>query len=1425
MSLWPQFIRAFQSSRKTTKPKTTRISPFPTPRPFLLEALEARSLLTAITVGSGPWNDPSVWQSGLIPVAGDDVIISAGHNVTYNDTTPDVLASLTIDGKLAFSPSLTLELKSKGNIQVTDTGELEMRPLSVNQAHTVTFVAVDESKFVGANGPAGGMVVVASDVGLWVTGGGILDTIGSEKTSWTNLTGSATAGQTTITVADASGWRVGDAISIAPTIDPTFTNSWSAYDERTITAVSGNTITLNSALTYAHPMVNNTWTAEVLNLTRNVVIQGTAPDTVAHRAHIEFLMTTKAQTMRNVELRYMGPKVNGSLTAGTGIFGRYALHFHHAMDGSVGSLIENIVAHDIGNHVFVPHASNGITFKGTVSHNTYDDAYWWDVGAANASNDIVFDAAVASKIVGSGSTATRVAGFQLGGGTGNVMKNSVAVGNGAGNLQSAGIEWPEESGGSVWEFHNNITHNNRLDGVFTWQNAFSALHLVDNLASYYNAQYGIQHGAYVNVYVFDHLSLYGNKLANFFLHAAAADGLFHPLTIQNSTINGAGISPVGIEITKHTTQATMTGATNLLNNTITNLATGGKAIYFSYTAVAQHPGDIGVDMGSLPTQWYDPPYPGPGNSSSHREWFNITNTNFGNVPLANQIYVTGYWQASDSTPHGIMADSDILVKTLDGAVYNLRSYHFNKTFTADFYKPTYETTSEAAWRWFWVQSSVGSNLTSAAIVSGEGTISARDTLPGTQMFTLKQFQAIDTDQTVQLRLTENLATGGLIARKSDDDESTYYKATVGNAAGGNILTIWKVVDGIATALTTAPVNVVNGVNYKIRFSVTTNGAATDLKAKVWDASTAEPGTWSAQALGDTEARLQKVYGRYGIIGTAAGANPTVFDNYSGTILDSITFDPNQNGYVQSIVAPGTPQVNVGSDKSTALWSGGNAIFIDATVIDAGITNPTTGVTYAWSKVTGPGAVTFSNPAKIDTYAAFASPGLYTLRLVASDGTLSGKDDIHVYVAPSKDAQITESFTGTTGAPWPSAWTNYQLTGAVSQTTITAAGQGMVRNPVIANSDMVSFNSGLQAENVDVYATINLGYSAIAGLVTRNEQGSPGTFLSVRVGMSTLKFYMVVDGIQTLLSTGPALSNAQATDYRVRFQTITNSDGSIDMRVKIWLASLPSEPTPWTHEFLGWKSPQSERFVGRAGQTGILANQMVFGNAATYRVLFDDFKATSLDAGATLIPNAFSDTFTGSSGAWSPSWSFVGPWPLTNLSSNTGHIQAGSATQAGSGSYNGASFIDSTQEIMFQAGTNGAYFGLFARRPSTGLNTSADKYYTARTGTIGTSGNANTLYIQKIIGTTPYTLGQINLGQYVSQGNWYHLMFDVATLNSTTTQLRAKLWKDGDPMPIAWNLTLNDTTATLQNYAGQTGFLSSLTANAHLYVDNYALNYV
>jgi hypothetical protein len=1371
-----------------------------------VEQLEARLCMDATSIASGNWNDTSTWLNGLVPVAGDRVTVATGHTVTYNDTTPDDISYLTIDGKLTFGSSQTLELRSTGNILVN--GELEMRPTNTTYKHIVTFVGVNEANFVGSNGPAGGMVVLDSDVGLWVVDNGILDAIGTTKKSWTRLSGAATAGQTSITVEDATGWRVGDMLAIAPTLPPNVTNAWNTYDERTITAVSGNTITLNSALTYDHPVVNGMWKAEVMNLTRNVLIRGQAPDGSGnHRAHVQFMHNANAQTVKYVEFRYLGPKQGTSFT---GVVGRYAVHFHHNEDGSRGSLLEGLSAHDIGNHVYVTHASHGIYLKETISHNTYDDAYWWDSGLAHQSHDITYDTIIASRVLGGGSTETRVANVELGGGNGNKMFNSVAVGSAAVYVQSAGIEWAETSGSSVWDFHDNIVHNNRLHGIFVWQNVFSAPHLVEKTAIYHNSEQGLVHGAYVNVYVYDQLHFYGNRTNNMMIQASSFnDGVITPpLTVSNSIFDGAGISTNGISVGRHPSHTSLGGPTYIENNTFKGFSAAGKyAFRFSWDQGAQHPGD-GTNDG-----WNDVPY--PGNSDSHREWYRLTNNDFSQVTPSQSIYANGV--VTGGVPMGIAADSDILVTEKEGGVYNLRSYHFTPTITYDFNRPTYDP---SIWRWFMIASAVDGSLVNPTLLNGEGLMSSRNGTAASRMFTIKQYQAVSVDQTVQARLDHNQALAGLVARKSKTDEGTYYKATVGNAGGVNNLTIWKVVDGVATSLGSVALTMTNGVNYKLRFQLQQNGAGTDLRAKLWDASTAEPGSWSLQVLGNTEARLQKVWGDYGIIGTAAGANPTVFDNYSGTILDTITFDAAKNANIQTFVATGTPIVDTGRNQNVRMVTGGDSVLIDATVKDNGVTNPTSGMTYTWTKVTGPGTVVFNQGAAIDTAATFSTAGSYVLRLTASDSTNVGYDDVKVYVGPSGVTSFTETWTGTAGAAWPAGWSQYQVSGHSSLAQIITGNRGQIGNPVAGQSESIMTNSGLLAENVDTTSTIALGSNATGGLVVRQSPANAGTFLALRVRQAYTQMFMVVDGVVTELSP-QAVFNPQLginVDQRVRFQVITNADGSIDMRAKVWAATT-TEPTGWTLEFLGWNSKQSQRFVGRAGKTGVLANQYT-GSTGTNAVKFDDYTVTSLDPVAVSAGGSFTSNFTGTSGGWGSNWSHTGPWPTIDLNNNTGRIMSAAATQTGLAYYNQSSFVNSTQTFKFNSTLNGPIVGLIARADPT-----TNTYYRVRTGTMGTSGStANDLYIDKVINGVATNIATLTfLPALVAQNIWWHMTFDVQQVGGST-QLSAKVWQDGTTEPTGWHLTTTDSTAALQNAAGRAGMYISLTSGRTLYVDDYELEW-
>jgi hypothetical protein len=87
-----------------------------------------------------------------------------------------------------------------------------------------------------------------------------------------------------------------------------------------------------------------------------------------------------------------------------------------------------------------------------------------------------------------------------------------------------------------------------------------------------------------------------------------------------------------------------------------------------------------------------------------------------------------------------------------------------------------------------------------------------------------------------------------------------------------------------------------------------------------------------------------------------------------------------------------PIVNAGADASLNMLGTAS---LDGTVTDDGKPGPA--VTTTWSKVSGPGDVTFGNANAEDTTATFSAPGTYTLRLTANDNELSGSDTVVITV--------------------------------------------------------------------------------------------------------------------------------------------------------------------------------------------------------------------------------------------------------------------------------------------------------------------------------------------------------------------------------------------------------------------------------------------
>ena len=93
--------------------------------------------------------------------------------------------------------------------------------------------------------------------------------------------------------------------------------------------------------------------------------------------------------------------------------------------------------------------------------------------------------------------------------------------------------------------------------------------------------------------------------------------------------------------------------------------------------------------------------------------------------------------------------------------------------------------------------------------------------------------------------------------------------------------------------------------------------------------------------------------------------------------------------------------------------------LDGTASDDGKPLPAN-LTTTWSKVSGPGTVTFNDASAADTTATFSAPGNYVLRLVAGDGEVQTFDETTVTTtAPTVTVQAGDptatEFGLTTGA--------------------------------------------------------------------------------------------------------------------------------------------------------------------------------------------------------------------------------------------------------------------------------------------------------------------------------------------------------------------------------------------------------------------------
>jgi cell migration-inducing and hyaluronan-binding protein len=318
------------------------------------------------------WSNPDTWPNRKVPIAGDKVTIGRDKEVIL-DVSPPALGGLSIDGKLTFSNDADLELTTEW---IMLHGELAIGSEASPHTRQATITLTNNVK--GEDVMAG-----MGDRGIMISGG-TLNLHGDRTNTWTKLASTAKAGSTSIEVLNAAGWRVGDEIVLASTdYDPR------QAERRTISAISGNKITLDKKLDYMHfgkITFDVDERGEVGLLTRNIKIQA-SPDAEESffGGHIMAMPSSKMY-VEGVELSRMGQNLT---------LARYPIHWHLVGDAK-GQYIKNAAIHDTYNRCVTVHGTNFLRVENNVTYNTVGHCFFMEDGIEHG-NEFVRNLAIQTK--------------------------------------------------------------------------------------------------------------------------------------------------------------------------------------------------------------------------------------------------------------------------------------------------------------------------------------------------------------------------------------------------------------------------------------------------------------------------------------------------------------------------------------------------------------------------------------------------------------------------------------------------------------------------------------------------------------------------------------------------------------------------------------------------------------------------------------------------------------------------------------------------------------------------------------------------------------------------------------------------------------------------------------------------------------------
>jgi hypothetical protein len=294
-------------------------------------------MATYTSTGSGLWSAGATWVGGVKPpsAGGHKIVIASGHVVTFDEAAgtygDDSSTGITISGTLKASRTATTALTVRGDLYVAAGGTLDYGTEAdpIPAAYTAVIVLNDSAS------PAHNKWGLRTDeTGNWAG----VRLWGASKTALTTIPGGAGASDTDITVADATGWEIGDILVFDCSVAQ---NAEYGHRYRAITDISGNVVTIGANLGYASQAGRC-----VANLTRNVRINGA--NAATYRTHVALRVVSTFTTVDAIEIGPCEIVCTGGHSSNTYQHSGLNLNWASAtLTTDVVKKIDGLVVHDV----------------------------------------------------------------------------------------------------------------------------------------------------------------------------------------------------------------------------------------------------------------------------------------------------------------------------------------------------------------------------------------------------------------------------------------------------------------------------------------------------------------------------------------------------------------------------------------------------------------------------------------------------------------------------------------------------------------------------------------------------------------------------------------------------------------------------------------------------------------------------------------------------------------------------------------------------------------------------------------------------------------------------------------------------------------------------------------------------------------------